>query len=61
MCIIVKPLQLIKVESGKLKLVLFLYIYIYIKTRTELSFKITDLKGFFVWVLYIVKPLQVFL
>ena len=29
MCIIVKPLQLIKVESGKLKLIL-IYIYIYI-------------------------------
>ena len=32
MCIIVKPLQLIKVESGKLKLILiYIYIYIYIK------------------------------
>jgi len=31
MCIIVKPLQLIKVESGKLKLILiYIYIYIYI-------------------------------
>ena len=31
MCIIVKSLQLIKVESGKLKLILiYIYIYIYI-------------------------------
>jgi hypothetical protein len=45
MCIIVKPLQLIKVESGKLKLVLFfLYIYIlkiyYILTESIKFFKL---------------------